>query len=89
MKKYLKKTFAIKNNFIIELIAHNGKTRKIRIFMDVVKLYPDYIKTDRRQEFKEIFVEKRIRKFDRRKKKRLVLLNKILRDIRKIKHLFD
>ena len=57
--------------------------------MDVVKLYPDYIKTDRRQEFKEIFVEKRIRKFDRRKKKRLVMLNKILRDIRKIKHLFD
>lgn len=57
--------------------------------MDVVKLYPDYIKTDRRQEFKEIFVEKRIRKFDRRKKKRLVLLNKILRDIKKIKHLFD
>ena len=57
--------------------------------MDVVKLYPDYIKTDRRQEFKKIFVEKRIRKFDRRKKKRLVLLNKILRDIKKIKHLFD
>ncbi|HIZ27880.1 MAG TPA: hypothetical protein H9673_01650 [Candidatus Adamsella sp.] len=57
--------------------------------MDVVKLYPDYIKTDRRQEFKKTFVEKRIRKFDRRKKKRLVLLNKILRDIKKIKHLFD
>ena len=57
--------------------------------MDVVKLYPDYIKTDRRQEFKTNFVEKRIRKFDRRKKKRLVLLNKILRDIKKIKHLFD
>ena len=57
--------------------------------MDVVKLYPDYIRTDRRQEFKTNFVEKRIRKFDRRKKKRLVLLNKILRDIKKIKHLFD
>lgn len=57
--------------------------------MNMFRLYPNYIKHDRRQDSNPVSFERRFNQRDRRVIPRPALLRKVIKDIRRVKDIFD